>query len=47
MDPAFKATYEAYEQGLALFIQRAINLWADRNLTDEAVADTSTARNSK
>lgn len=47
MDPAFKATYEAYEQGLALFIQRAINLWADHNLSDGAVADKNTARNSK
>jgi hypothetical protein len=35
MDPDFKATYEAYEVGLASFIQRAINIWADRNLTDE------------
>ena len=35
MDPAFKATYEAYEVGLAGFIQKAINIWADRNLTDE------------
>ncbi len=32
MDPAFKATYEAYEPGLAGFIQKAINLWADHNL---------------
>ncbi|MEY4060658.1 MAG: hypothetical protein RIQ31_320 [Actinomycetota bacterium] len=32
MDPAFKATYEAYETGLALYIQQAINLWADNNL---------------
>jgi hypothetical protein len=32
MDPAFKATYEAFEPGLALFIQRAINIWADANL---------------
>ena len=35
MDPAFKATYEAYEVGLAGFIQKAINIWADKNLTDE------------
>ena len=35
MDPAFKATYEAYEVGLAGFIQKAINIWADQNLTDE------------
>lgn len=47
MDPAFKATYEAYEEGLALFIQRAINLWADHNLSDDAVAETNTARGSK
>ena len=32
MDPAFKATYEAYETGLAVFIQRAIYQWADANL---------------
>lgn len=35
MDPAFKATYEAYEVGLAGFIQKAINTWADQNLTEE------------
>jgi hypothetical protein len=34
MDPAFKATYEAYEPGLAAFIQKAINIWADANLAD-------------
>jgi len=34
LDPAFKATYEAYEIGLASFIQKAINLWADQNLND-------------
>lgn len=34
MDPAFKATYEAYEPGLASYIQKAINIWADKNLTD-------------
>jgi hypothetical protein len=32
MDPAFKATYEAYQTGLAVFVQKAINLWADKNL---------------
>lgn len=37
MDPAFKATYEAYETGLASFIQKAINLWADANLTDDPI----------
>ena len=39
MDPAFKSTYEAYEQGLALFIQKAINIWADHNLTDESTGN--------
>jgi hypothetical protein len=34
MDPAFKATYEAYEEGLAAFIQKAINYWADQNLNE-------------
>ena len=38
MDPAFKATYEAYETGLALFIQKAINVWADKNLIEEREA---------
>jgi MerR family transcriptional regulator, thiopeptide resistance regulator len=33
MDPAFKATYEAYQPGLASFVQKAINLWADGNLS--------------
>ena len=32
MDPAFKATYESYQPGLAAFVQKAINYWADRNL---------------
>lgn len=32
MDPAFKATYEAYQPGLAAFVQKAINYWADQNL---------------
>ena len=32
MDPRFKATYEAYSEGLAKFIQLAINRWADDNL---------------
>jgi TipAS antibiotic-recognition domain len=32
MDPAFKATYEAFEPGLAKYIQTAINIWADVNL---------------
>lgn len=38
MDPAFKATYEAYEVGLAAFIQKAINFWADQNLNDQPIA---------
>ena len=38
LDPAFRATYEAYELGLAAFIQRAINVWADQNLNDESIA---------
>jgi hypothetical protein len=37
MDPAFKATYEAYEVGLALFIQKAIYHWADSHLNDEPI----------
>lgn len=32
MDPAFKATYEAYQPGLAVFVQKAINIWADAKL---------------
>ena len=32
MDPAFNATYEAYAEGLAKFIQTAINIWAEENL---------------
>mgnify|MGYP000125465330 CR=1 FL=1 len=32
MDPAFKATYEAYAEGLAKYIQTAINIWAEANL---------------
>lgn len=35
IDPAFKATYEAYEVGLSGFLQKAINIWADQNLADE------------
>ncbi|MEY4018949.1 MAG: TipAS antibiotic-recognition domain, partial [Actinomycetota bacterium] len=31
-DPAFKATYEAYAEGLAKYIQTAINIWAEANL---------------
>jgi MerR family transcriptional regulator, thiopeptide resistance regulator len=32
MDPAFKATYESFEPGLAKYIQTAINIWANQNL---------------
>jgi MerR family transcriptional regulator, thiopeptide resistance regulator len=32
MDPSFKATYEAYAEGLAKYIQTAINIWAEANL---------------
>lgn len=32
MDPAFKATYDAFEPGLAKYIQIAINIWAEANL---------------
>ena len=32
MDPAFNSTYEAFEPGLAKFIQTAINIWANANL---------------
>lgn len=32
MDPAFTATYESYQPGLAKFVQRAINIWAEANL---------------
>jgi hypothetical protein len=39
MDPAFKATYEAYEVGLSSFIKKAINVWADQNLTDESTGN--------
>ena len=38
IDPAFKATYEAYEVGLSTFIQKAIYIWADQNLTDNPIA---------
>ncbi len=34
MDPAFTATYEAYQTGLAKFVQQSINIWADANLSD-------------
>jgi hypothetical protein len=38
MDPSFKATYEAYEVGLAVFIQKAIYIWADQNLDSKPIA---------
>lgn len=41
LDPAFKATYESYEVGLAVFIQKAINIWADQKLVDESTADSA------
>lgn len=33
LDPAFEATYEAFETGLAKYIKSAIEIWADRNLS--------------
>jgi hypothetical protein len=32
LDPAFEATYESYEPGLAKYIKSAIEIWADQNL---------------
>lgn len=32
LDPAFEATYESYEPGLAAYIKKAIEVWADQNL---------------
>ena len=32
LDPAFEATYEAFETGLAKYIKSAIEIWADENL---------------
>jgi hypothetical protein len=32
LDPAFEATYESFEPGLAAFIKKAIEIWADQNL---------------
>ena len=34
LDPAFEATYESFEPGLAAYIKKAIEIWADQNLTD-------------
>ena len=33
LDPAFEATYEAFEAGLAKYIKSAIEVWADENLS--------------
>jgi hypothetical protein len=33
LDPAFEATYEAFETGLAKYIKSAIEIWADQNLS--------------
>jgi len=32
LDPAFEATYESFEPGLAAYIKKAIEIWADQNL---------------
>ena len=32
LDPAFEATYESFSPGLAKFIKKAIEMWADKNL---------------
>jgi len=32
LDPAFEATYESFEPGLAKYIKGAIEIWADQNL---------------
>lgn len=32
LDPGFEATYEAFEPGLAAYIKKAIEIWADHNL---------------
>ncbi len=34
LDPAFEATYESFEPGLAAYLKKAIEIWADQNLTD-------------
>ena len=33
LDPAFEATYEAFEVGLAKYLKSAIEVWADENLS--------------
>jgi hypothetical protein len=32
LDPAFEATYESFEPGLAAYLKKAIEIWADQNL---------------
>lgn len=32
LDPAFEATYEEFEPGLAAYLKKAIEIWADQNL---------------
>ena len=34
MDPSFKENYDAHAEGLAKFVQQAINVWANANLSD-------------
>jgi hypothetical protein len=34
LDPAFEATYESFEPGLAAYLKKAIEIWADQNLAD-------------
>ncbi len=34
LDPAFEATYESFEPGLAAYLKKAIEIWADKNLAD-------------
>jgi hypothetical protein len=33
LDPEFEATYEAFEPGLAAYLKRAIEIWADEYLS--------------
>ena len=34
MDPSFKSNYDAHAEGTAKFVQQAINVWANANLSD-------------
>jgi flagellar biosynthesis regulator FlbT len=34
LDPGFEATYESFEPGLAAYLKKAIEIWADQNLAD-------------